>query len=285
MKNICGLVASAFICPLQTFSLNSKLEFNSCLRSPVGCLIHTSCSSCPANILICSLTPSAHSRPGVCWWHILSFLFLMPKTIASSLPHSFLHLISKPLSSKICYFSVCPQLPTLAISFSPLITAAASNCPTCVHHWHIWQQIHHHMAFPTWSGACHFSGRASHGSRAGSVPKQALHDPVPFPWSPCSSRMGLLLSLLRSRHSCLGVSSLVPALCQMLFPLMSRQFPSSPPQTPPPGGLPWPPHVKLKLPPLPNTFSFLSFSTALIPLNTVCSVFKCLTYSFSPFRI
>lgn len=100
---LCGLIhsyekhllssGSRIYMSIADLSPNSKLEFNSCLRSPVRCLIHTFkfCLglSCPANILICSLTPSAHRRPGVSWWHILSFLFLMPKSIASSLPHSF----------------------------------------------------------------------------------------------------------------------------------------------------------------------------------------------------
>lgn len=162
-------------------------------------------------------------------------LFPMPKTIASSLPHSFLHLISKPLCSKICYFSVCPQLPTLAISFSPLITTAASNCPTCVRHWHIWQQIHHQWLFQP---------DLEHVSSLEEPPMAP--EPVQWPSRPYVIQSPFLVLqahgppavLLHSRHSCLGISSLVPALCQMLFPLMSRQFPSSLPQTPPPGGLP-----------------------------------------------
>lgn len=98
------------------------------------------------------------------------------------------------------------------------------------------------------------------------------------------SRMVLLLSLLHSRHPCLGISSFGLPSVPSSFPWSpGRIFPSSPPQTSPPGEVfPKPPHVKLKLPPLPSTFSFLSFSTALIPLNTVCSVFHCLTYSLSP---
>lgn len=121
--------------------------------------------------------------------------------------------------------------------------------------------------------------------KAISVAYRALHGLAPFLCLLCSSHMGLL-AVPPTLQACLPggfLLDLLSPLPRMLFPLMSRWPVSSPPQTPPPGGLPRPPHLKLKLPslPFPPCLSLQASSLS----NMVYNLFNCLTYGLSSMRI